>query len=505
MKHFTDISQDMDDSSARQRSRPLPPQSGKHRQEDAPLGADEARTEPYMQYGEGALETATRRSASRAGSTTSFARQRSRPLPVFALIDCNNFFVSCERLFRPDLEHKPIVVLSSNDGCVVARSNEVKALGIPMGAPAFKYRQLFQQHGVVTFSANFELYGDISRRITDILTSITPRIEVYSVDESFLDLSQLQIDDYEAWGKVVRERIGQWVGIPVAVGIARTKTLAKLACERAKRNPDAAGVIDLATCSVETRQRHLQQTPVRDVWGVGRRLSPQLQLEGITTAWDLARMRPRRARQLMGIHGRQMVAELQDISCYPLDRENKVRHSIARTRTFGQDTAELGAIESALASFAAKAGFRLRTSRQLTRRLGVFATTSRHKPGYRQWSQETYFVVPTADTGQLIQAAMQLFQSFYRPTVEYHRAGVWLHDFVPANRLQVDLFGTVDPVVQDQAARRMQAIDSLNERYGNRTVHHAAEDLGNAWEPKHQLRSPRYVSRWDELPVVYIE
>lgn len=420
--------------------------------------------------------------------------------PVFGLIDCNNFFVSCEKIFRPDLEGKPVVVLSSNDGCVVARSNEAKALGIKMAAPAFKHRQIFDRHGVVQFSANFELYGDISRRITEILTTITPRIEVYSVDESFLDLSQLPISDYAEWGRIVREQIFNWVGVPVSIGIAATKTLAKLASDRGKKDPELNGVLNLVGSSRREFQAQLESVPLGDVWGIGRRLAPKIRGYGISNAWQVAGMRPRHAQQLMGIHGRQLIAELNGISCYPLDQEGKVRKSIVRTRTFGEDVNDFNAIESAVASFTAQAAFRLRVSRQLTRRAGIFLATNKHKPGYRLSSRELRFEVPTADTGQLISRLVELLGHLYKPDTYYYRAGVFLWDFVPIDYLQTDVFGNV-PVDQHQTTHaRMETIDKLNERYGKRTIRFAAEDLGKAWKPRYNLRSPRYVSRWGELP-----
>ena len=418
--------------------------------------------------------------------------------PIFALIDCNNFFVSCERIFRPDLEGKPVVVLSSNDGCAVARSNEAKALGIPMGAPAFKYRQLFRDHDVVQFSANFELYGDISKRITMLLTSITPRIEVYSVDESFLDLSQLDIRDYATWGKMVRQKILEWVGIPVSIGIAPTKTLAKLASERAKKDPEHEGVL------VYDSTDYLERTPIQDIWGVGWRLAPRLRAEGVSNAWHLACLSPQRAQQLMGIHGRQMVAELNGVSCYPLAREGKPQKSISRTRTFGEDTSEANVIESALANFTTQACYRLRREGQLTRRAGLFLTTSRFKPGYRSWSREVQFSTPTADPGLILHTLVEQFSQLYSPQQSYHRAGVFLYDFAPAGQLQTDLLGYVDTPLFDKATARLQAIDQVNNRWGKYTLRIAAEDLARRWEPKHRLRSPRYVSNWDELPVAKI-
>lgn len=424
--------------------------------------------------------------------------------PIFALVDCNNFFVSCERVFRPDLEGKPVVVLSSNDGCAVARSNEVKALGIPMGAPAFKYRDVFRQHQVMQFSANFELYGDMSRRITQLLTSITPRTEIYSVDESFLDLSRLHIDDYTQWGHNLRESIWRWTGIPVSVGIASSKTLAKLASERAKKDPELSGVLSLIDTDRRITDYQLAALPVADVWGIGWRLAPKMRAEGVSNALDLAQLRPQRAQQLMGIRGRQLVAELNGISCYPLSLEGTPPKSIARTRTFGEDTSDPHVMEAAIANFATQATFRLRHSNQLTRTAGIFVDTNKHKPGFRRWNRTKSYRVPTADTGQIITDMLGLFQEFYNPNQSYHRAGVWLADFVPAGQLQSDLLGYVDVAGHTKSHDRMSAVDTLNERFGKRTVRFAAELLAQSWQPKYKIRSPRYTTHLEDLPRVRV-
>lgn len=420
--------------------------------------------------------------------------------PVFALIDCNNFFVSCEKVFRPDLEGKPVVVLSSNDGCAVARSNEAKALGIAMAAPAFKYRDLFKQHNVVQFSANFDLYGDMSRRITELLTTITPRIEIYSVDESFLDLSQLPIQDYTAWAQGVREAIWRWTGIPVSIGIAPTKTLAKLASERAKKDPELNGTLSFMDMPQQVAAQQLHAVPVADVWGIGWRLTPKMRAEGISTAYQLSQLRPQRAQQLMGIKGRQLIAELNGVSCYPLGLEERLPKSIARTRTFGEDTNQSVVVESALASFAAQAAFRLRRSGQLTRRAALFATTNKHKPGYRRWSREVVYDVPTADTSRIISDLIGLWHQLYKPQQSYHRAGVLLYDFAPSRFVQTDLMGYIDIPLHDAATRRMQAVDTLNERFGKRTIRNATELLAQTWRPRYNLRSPRYTTHPGELP-----
>lgn len=428
--------------------------------------------------------------------------RKSMKKPVFALIDCNNFFVSCERIFRPDLEGKPVIVLSSNDGCAVARSNEAKELGIPMAAPAFKYREVIKRNGVVQFSANFELYGDVSKRITDLLTSITPRIEVYSVDESFLELSEIPIEDYVAWGQMVRQRIMRWVGVPVSIGIAPSKALAKLASDRAKKLPGLEGVCSFVGPDAQDPSAHMEAMPVGDIWGIGRRLAPRLRAEGVLSARDFARMRPAHAQSIMGVQGRQLIAELNGVCCWPLEQIGKTRKSIMSTRTFGEDTQEFSVTEAAIASFAAAAAFKLRRSHQLTTKAAIFLTTDKHKPGYRRWSQEISLRPPTADTGTLASALVLMLGELFQPHVSYHRAGVMLYDFVPDAQLQTDLFGAINLKQHSRSQTRMDAVDAINQRFGKYTIKLAAEDLTSNWQPKHNLRSPAYVSRWDELPAI---
>lgn len=419
---------------------------------------------------------------------------------IYALIDCNNFFVSCERVFRPDLEGKPVVVLSSNDGCVVARSNESKVLGIPMGAPAFQYRDEFKKHNIKQFSANFELYGNISRRITDILARVTPRIEVYSVDESFLDISELNLSDFVVWGKQVRAQIQKEVNVPVSIGIAYTKTLAKLGTEYAKKEGRFEGVVDLTDENPRLLAEALHKTPIKDIWGVGRKLAPRLKAEGVTTALQVAQMRPQHAQQLMGIHGRQLVSELNGISCHELAPPHNPAQSIMRSRTFGEDTNQAYVLEAAIASLASSAAFGLRREQLLARKIGVFSMTNRHKPGFRRWSKEITLGTPTNDTGHIIHTLVELLHEFYNPGQPHHRLGVFLFDFVPENALQVDIFGKVDVPNHQGATKRMQVLDQINKKLGKGKVYFAAEDLSKSWQPKHIIRSPRYVSNWGELP-----
>ncbi len=419
---------------------------------------------------------------------------------VFALIDCNNFFVSCERIFRPDLEGKPVVVLSSNDGCVVARSNEAKALGIPMGAPAFKYKELFTSHDVIQFSANFELYGDISSRIIDILTNITPRTEVYSVDESFLDLSELDIKGYTTWAQEIREHIFRSVGVPVSIGIAPSKTLAKLAAERAKKDPKLAGVLDIQDIAEETVDQYLAITPVEEIWGIGRRLAPKVRAESVATALDLKHMSTRLAGKLMGVHGKQLVHEMNGISCHEFSPEHNPRKSIMRGRTFGEETNNFSVIEAAIANQAVAAARRLRKNNSVVERAYVFLSTSRHKPGYTQLSAGVRFATPTADSGKIAGELIAALRSIYRCELKYYRGNVLLPELIPASSLQLDLMGEVDHVESDDSRSRMAAVDDLNRRYGTGAVRFAAEKLSARWQPRKNLRSARYTSSWNELP-----
>ncbi len=419
---------------------------------------------------------------------------------VYALVDCNNFFVSCERVFRPDLEDRPVVVLSSNDGCVVARSNEAKALGIPMAAPAYQWRPLFQHESVVQFSANFELYGDISRRIIKILAAVTPRTEVYSVDESFLDISEIIIPDYTAWGRELYRHILRTVGVPVSIGIAPTKTLAKLGADYVKRHPEHGGALDLIRLTPVEFDNYLAHFPLEDLWGIGHRLAPRLKAEGFYTALDIRTMRPQRARQLMGLPGQRMVHELNGIACHGLAPFSQPNKTVMRSRTFGEDTHDLAAIEAAIASLASRAAHEVRQENQLAQSGALFIATSKHRPGYTSWHKEFRFDMPTCDSSAVITAALQHLRAIYNPSQAYHRAGVTLYDFLPANQLQIDLFQQISATRYDVSRARMTAIDAINKRFGRHRIHYAVEDLSARWEPKHQLRSPRYVSRWDELP-----
>ncbi len=448
---------------------------------------------------------------------------------MYALIDSNNFFVSCERLFRPDLATKPVVVLSSNDGCAISRSSEAKVLGVKMGEPVFKLRNRFtvinachsersrgissypitdetlrQAQGsrkpdLVVFSANLELYGDISERIATLLTSITPHIELYSIDESFLDLSELDIRDYSQWGNCIRSMILKNIGIPVSIGIAPSKTLCKTANHWAKKHAEYSGVV---AAIQQNRAWHdiLVGSPVNDVWGVGWKLAPRLRAEGVFTALDLARMNPRRAQQLMGIHGRHMVYELNGTRCLPLQPATKPQKMIGRGRQFGEDTSDFHVIEAAVTTLAGRAAHELRREGQLAARAAVILRTNRLKPGYTRTFDEVRFYTPTADVGIICSQLIRTLQRTFRSNLLYHKADVILYELSLDKTLQTDAFGAVDLTAHARSQTLMQAYDAVNSKYGSHTLRPAAELLSQAWKPRSNMLSPRYTSSWSDLP-----
>lgn len=425
--------------------------------------------------------------------------------PLFALVDCNNFFVSCELVFRPDLAGKPAVVLSSGDGCVIARSNEAKQIGVPMGAPVFKYRPLFKNHDVVAFSANFELYGDLSRRITEILTTITPRLEVYSIDESFMDMSQLGIKDPTAWGRSVRETILKWIGVPVRIGIAPTKSLAKLASDYSKKHPKLEGIACLEP-DEQDFEKALSEVAIEEIWGVGRRQGPKLRARGVNSALDLTRLSEAQARSYFGsVQGARLHAELKGKSCIPLETTHKDQKMISATRTFGEDTPQPHVIEAALASFVARAAARLRRQNLTAGKLSIFLTTNRHKPGYRRFYSEVKLANPTVDTGQLTALAVKLFHEIHHSGAQYHRGGITLGNLKKAKDFQTDLLNNTNVSKFSRSKERMSSLDTIRARHGHSGLHYAAEDLALSWLPKHNTRSPRYTTQWNELPKVKIK
>jgi DNA polymerase V len=429
--------------------------------------------------------------------------------PIFALVDCNNFFVSCERVFRPDLLQKPVAVLSNNDGCIVARSEEVKALGVPMGVPVFKVRDLLKQHKVTLFSGNFMLYGDFSQRVVQTLRSECPVIEVYSVDESFLEISNLEITDYTVWAQTLRQKIWQWTGIPVSIGIAPTKTLAKAAAEYAKKHPKQQGVYLLASdtilSSAEAMQRRkslLQWLSVGDIWGIGWRTAPKLQQRGISTAYDLTGVSEGWARQQLSIRGLETVKELKGEPQKGIETFHEPQKSIMVTRSFGHTIRDIYELEGAVATFAARAAAKLRQQQEVTQGLLVFLRTSRAQQEIRGVSTFVKLVQPSADTGMLLQAALDGLHAIYDPDLSYKKAGVVLIGLGSEAHLQLSFLGQSSDKITEQQ-ELMQAVDRINAKYHTRLVRHASEHIARTnWQSLHSLRSPAYTASWAQLPII---
>jgi DNA polymerase V len=417
---------------------------------------------------------------------------------LFALIDCNNFYVSCERLFQPILLGKPVVVLSNNDGCVIARSDEAKALGIPMGLPAFKLTDLITEHSIEVFSSNYTLYGDLSTRVMTTLTQWTPEVEVYSIDEAFLKFSVLLPDALTAYGQTIRATIQQWTGIPVSIGIGPTKTLAKLANRLAKRSPEAQGVVTLNS-HIEI-EATLAQTPIEDIWGIGPGYTRRLHAHKIRTALQLRQVNDRWVRQELGIVGLRLVWELRGISCLPLELCPPPKQNLMVSRSFGRPITTLTEMREAVATYMTRAAEKLRRHHVAAGVLTVFLMTSRFRDE-PQYSNSVTISLPVAtqDTAELIGYALRGVEQTFREGYRYQKAGVILTALVPAHQIQAHLFDQHD---RERSQKLMTAIDTINREWGSGTIRYAAVGLRPGWVMRCARRSPRYTTRWEELAVV---
>lgn len=417
---------------------------------------------------------------------------------VFALVDCNNFYVSCERLFRPDLRGLPVVVLSNNDGCVISRSNEAKALGIAMGEPYFKLRERIALHGIEVFSSNYALYGNISARVVHVLRGLAPRVEVYSIDEAFLDLTGLN-QPLAAYGRHVKAEVARLVGMPVGIGISTTKTLTKLANWAAKKR-SRSGVV-VAT-RPEQREALLRDAPVSEVWGVGRKLLGHFEAMGIRTAWDLAQQDATTMRKLFSVVVEKTIRELRGEACYALDDGPEPKQMIACSRSFSERLTALEPLREAVATYASRAGEKLRSQGDYCQRLQVYIRTGVFNPTERQYARTASVPLPypTHDTRDLVRAALAGLEAIYQPGYRYQKAGVVLMNFVRPGQIQADLFA---PSSRPRSAELMATLDRINQRMGRGTVRLAAVPYEAGWAMKQALKSPGYVSRWSELREIH--
>jgi DNA polymerase V len=416
---------------------------------------------------------------------------------AFALIDGNSFYCSCERVFDPKLANRPVIVLSNNDGCAVARTSEAKALGIRMGEPFFKIRDLCRRERVAVYSSNYTLYGDMSRRMNAVYGQFADEVEIYSIDESFLDLSRYGPADRRALALDLRSTVRKWTGVPTCVGIGPTKTLAKVANAIAKKDPDLSGVCDLSD-PVE-RAARLDAFAVGDVWGVGPASTAKLEALGVRTAGDLARIDPKLARKPLTVVGERIVHELRGLACLDLETITPQRKGIAVTRSFGRSVTTLEALLEAVASYAFRAGEKLRRHGLAASHLTVFAHSNLFNGDPPFSASVTEGLIEASSDGLvLIAAATRGARRLWRQGAKLAKAGVILDDLVCAEDAPTALIGGRD---REKAARMMAAIDAVNAKHGRGAVTPAAIGIKKVWATKFEMRSPRYTTRVDELPV----
>ena len=429
---------------------------------------------------------------------------------MFALVDGNNFYVSCERVFRPSLNGRPVIVLSSNDGCAIARSNEAKALGIKMGAPWFEIWHLEEQEGLVALSANFALYGDMSNRMMSIAAGLGPAQEIYSIDESFIGLDGVR-GDLTKRSRAVRDRINQWTGIPCGVGIGATKTLAKLAnhiAKTAERKPGSypnnlATVCNLVNLPGSDMDAILTATNVGEVWGVGRRIGQQLRDAGVKTVLDLARLSPSMVRSRWGVVLERTVRELQGEVCISLDDAPSPKKQIACTRSFGHPVTEVAPLIEAVSEFTSRAAAKLRRQSGLAGQILVFAHTSPFRSG-PHFSKSIVIPLrrPTADSRHLVQAAVLGVNQIYKPGFQLSKTGVMLLDLMPDNVSQGE-FDFDAPETRDRG-KLMAAMDAINDRFGRGAIHVGSAvgaGVERDWSIRQERLTPQYTTRFSDLPV----
>jgi DNA polymerase V len=409
-----------------------------------------------------------------------------------ALVDCNNFYVSCERLFRPKLDSKPVVVLSNNDGCAIARSNEAKALGIRMGEP---WHLCKTKQGVIAFSSNYTLYGDISARVMNVLRTFTPNLEIYSIDEAFLSFEGFE-RRLDAHGRDLRATVMQWTGIPVSVGIAPTKTLAKVASRMAKKQSGREGVCSLMTRRDQTDA--LTAMTLTDLWGVATRLERRLMKLGIVTPLQLRDADPSHVRQELGVVMERTVLELQGTPCHALIETTPANKQIVCSRSFGQPVTALHDLEEAVAAFTERAATKLRRQNLNTGRIGVFVRTNPFKPNEPQYSNglSVALSAATADTARLLRAARWLAHKLWKQGYRYKKAGVELSDLAPAQSFHADLWAEPD---SERSKSLMRAVDRINDDHGRGTLRYAMAGTRQRWRMKAECHSKRFTTEWDEL------
>lgn len=422
---------------------------------------------------------------------------------LFALVDVNNFYVSCERVFAPKLEDVPMVVLSNNDGCAVARSAEVKALGVKMGTPWFQMKDLAKQHGIAAYSSNYTLYGDMSGRVVEVLRKFTPNLEVYSIDESFLQIETVlkQYADPTSLGQIIKQDVKDTTGLPVCVGIGASKTLAKFANHLAKKNPQFAGVCDISSMPKEVLYQWMAETAVGEVWGIGGKTAKKLKELKINSVFDLVQVSPQAMRQQFGVVIERICYELRGVSCLQLEEVAPAKQQIISSRSFGKPVTSMEELAESVATHAARGAEKLRSQKSVTGALTIFVQTNPHKPFEPQHHQSITVVLsdPSDNTLILTSAALKGLKQIYKTGFKYKKAGVILNLLADKPTMQQSLFDDME--VKGKSAGLMKAMDSINSRFGNAAIKTAASGTKQDWKMRSSNRSPNYTTQWDELPV----
>ncbi len=421
----------------------------------------------------------------------------TQPVQQLALVDCNNFYVSCERLFRPDLAGRPVVVLSNNDGCVVSRSNEAKAIGIAMGQPWFQAKALAEEHNILALSSNYALYADLSNRVMNLLAEFSPRHEVYSIDECFVDLTGMS--ELRTLSYAMREKIMRWTGIPVCVGIGPTKTLAKLANFIAKKHPRSQGVFNYNALTEVQKAKLLSGIPVDEVWGVGRKLAPRLAEYGIHTVQALKEAHAPTLRAEFGVVVEKIQRELQEVACVGMEETTPARQQIIASRSFGNPVQDVASLKAAIALFVENACIKLRSQQSHASMLQVFLRTNRFRPELPQYhpTMAVSLVTPTDSSLVINRWAGYLVDQIWRPEYAYKKAGVMLSEITPNTQTQNDLFADAEPA---EESKLMGVLDRVNQRFGRGVLRISSQDAGEAWGMRQERKSPAYTTSWGELP-----
>lgn len=421
---------------------------------------------------------------------------------MFALADCNNFFASCERVFRPDLQGKPVIVLSNNDGCAIARSNEAKALGIKMGAPFFKIRDIVRRHNVAVFSGNMALYGDMSQRVRWVLEEFAPGVEVYSIDEAFLDLRGIKNIDFDAYAKRISAQCWKMTSIPVSVGIAPTKTLAKIASKLCKQYPKLRG-----GCYMHRPQdieKVLRKFPIEDVWGIGRRTAPKLKARGVNTAYEFTQMPEGVVRMMLGIGGVRTWKELRGIPCLEFEDGFEAKQSICVSRSFSSEIYEVKELQEQIANFASAMASKLRKQQSVTSEMVVFAYTNRFREDVPQIHANTLvpFITPTAEERIIIAQAVSAAKTLFKQGFGYKKAGVIATKIVSEKHVMHSLFEDREAVEREH--KITSALDAINAAFGKGTIKLAVQGSGEI-KSSSENQSPHYTTRWSDIPLVTVK